>query len=98
MDSRIAKSRKFHAYIIYILLTERDVSMGEVEFPFLRVYGRKRNRGAYTRKKKNETNIPPYGLSAKAINDLLYGYKRKLFLYLTTKQIQKAIAVQKKHT
>ena len=52
-----------------------------------------------THKKKNETNIPPYGLSAKAINDLLYGYKRKLFLYLTTKQIQqKAIAVQKKHT
>ena len=71
--------------------------MGEVELAFLRVYGRKRNRRAYKRKKKNETNIPPYELNAKAINDLLCRYKHKLFLYLTTKQIQqKAIAVQKK--
>ena len=88
MDSQVAKSRKFHAYIYLIDWARCPYGGILVKFSFLRVYGPNRRRGPYTRKKENETNIPPYGPSAKPINDLLYGYKRKLFLYLSTKQIQ----------
>ena len=74
---------------IYIL-TEREVRMGEYWSSSLFYVFMDRAAGeVHTHvEKENETNIPPYGPSAKSINDLLYCYKRELFLYLSTKQSQ----------